>query len=107
MAGYLREQDIPRDKKGLPEIGGIIKYMKNDRSMNYYGEKIRLDLMTMYDNLHFYSEKGKRGFAFMKTQDYNRDECLKMMSVKLSERTKAYQRNAIKEQMRKAKESDF
>lgn len=107
MAGYVREQDIPRDRKGIPNIGIISKYMKNARSMNYHGEKIRLELMTMYKNLHFYSEKGKRGFAFMKTTDYTREECWRMMSEGLSERTKTYQRNAIKEQMRKAKEVDF
>ena len=97
MAGYSVFSDIDFD-----ELGVIKGYIINERKMSAYSERLRLDVMSMFDNIHIYAEKGKRGFVLSKSNN-DRLESFKAMKKWGDNSSKKSKRNNIVELMRQAK----
>lgn len=104
MAGYAGLNAYKnRESKGVGKIGS---YMKNDRCMTYYSEKLRLSLMDDFNEFHSYSVRGKRGFVFMFSTN-SRKKCFKTMADYMEKTTRAYKDKHLKELMRAAGEEDY
>lgn len=113
MSGFGRMEDF-KEKWRKNKAGGykhiynngsprMAHYLKSTRTMGRKCASLRLDLMRKFDNIHFYSEQGKRDFAFMFDEKRDRQTCLDELAQKMHHRGKNAQRDDLKEMMRRAK----
>ena len=115
MSGFGRMEDF-KEKWKKNKTGGykhiytngsprMANYLKSTRIMGRKCAALRLDLMRKFDNIHFYSEQGKRDFAFMFDGEKDRQTCLNELAQMLHHRGTTAKRDDLKEMMRKAKDN--
>ena len=97
MAGYdsFEEAEESEDE--------ICKFFDTPKKKRYYGEKLRLDLMTRFQHFHAYSTKGKRGFAFMISNKVSRITAMSKLASHMEKRTQKYKQNELKKLMKVGK----
>lgn len=113
MAGYgsmdgfrslWEKKDRKTGKVGYHSNRRIAKYVKSKQILYRTCAKIRLDLMRKFPHVHFYSEQGKRDFAFMFDSKRSRQECMDELAELMHQRGITTQRDALKEMMMQAKQ---